>query len=82
MLYEVSNVVGEDTGMALPSPLTIDESRYSTLRKLLRVTVYCFKFIYAKVIIRCSTVTVERNFGKNTVMGNMFHNVKLGSILL
>jgi len=68
-------VAGEDTGIGLPSPLTIDESRYSTLRKFLCVTVYCFKFICAKVITKCSTDTVNRNFGENTVMGNMFQCV-------
>jgi len=28
VLYEVSNVAGEDIGTGFPSPLTIDESRY------------------------------------------------------
>jgi len=74
VLYEVSNVAGEDTGTGLPFPFTIDESRHSTLRKLLHVTVYCFKFICAKVT-RCSTYRVNRNFGMNTVMGNMFQCV-------
>ena len=52
VIYEVTNVVndGSQVHNDYPSPLTIDEFKYSSLRKLLRITVYCIKFIYIMVL--------------------------------
>jgi len=47
VIYEATNVVRDDPQVNndYPSPLTIDEFKYSSLWKLLRVTMHCIKFI-------------------------------------
>jgi len=63
-----------------PSPLTIDEFKYSSLGKLLRVTVYCIKFIYFKVINKCSKELKERVLKKYKILERVFYNVRMNSI--
>jgi len=84
VIYEVTNVVqdGSQVYHDYPSPLTIDEFKYSSLRKLLRITVYCIKFIYIKVINKCSKELKERVLRKHKILEKVFNNVSEGSIYL
>jgi len=54
--FETVNVVQES---GQESACVIDETRYSSLRKLLRVTVFVLKFIKKKVWSRCTNVLKE-----------------------
>ena len=65
IIYEVANGVQEDsktTNLEYPSPFTIDEHRYSSLRKLFRITVYCIKSINTRIWSKCSMSLMERVF--------------------
>ena len=54
VFFESVNVVQENIDEVSTSVCTIDERKYSSLRKLLRVTAYCLKFIKKRVWNRCS----------------------------
>jgi len=55
VLYESSNVVSSEGQNYLTfSPLGIDETKFSSLWRLLRVTVICLKFIKKCVLNKCS----------------------------
>ena len=77
---EVVNVAGGNSEIMshdYVSPLTIDESKYSSL---LRITVYCLKFIYVSVLNKCSTNLKEGVLRKYKVLGSVFNNMKTGSM--
>ena len=82
VIYEVTNVVndGSQVHNDYPSPLTIDEFKYSSLRKLLRITVYCIKFIYIMVLNKCSKELKERVLRKHKILEKVFNNMREGSI--
>ena len=60
MFFESVNVVQENSDEVSTSVCTIDERKYSSLRKLLRVTAYCLKFIKKRVWNRCSDEVKKR----------------------
>jgi len=74
VIYEATNVVqdGSQVNDDYPSPLLMDEFRYVSLRKLLRITVYCIKFIYFKVVSKCSKKLTERIFAKHRILKKLF----------
>ena len=83
IIYEIANVVREEsktTNSDYLSPLTIDEHKYSSLRKLLCITVYCFKFIDARVLSKCSTGLKEKALGKCKILKRVFNDMKTNSI--
>ena len=49
MFLESVNVVQENGDQASVSVCTIDEGKYSSVRRLLRITVFCLKFIKKRV---------------------------------
>ena len=55
VLYETTNLVKNDSieQDKVISIFLIDESKYSSLRRLLRVTAYCLKFIKGKIWSKC-----------------------------
>ena len=54
VLYESSNVVSSEGQIHLTfSPLGIDETKFSSLWRLLRVTVICLKLIKKRVVNKC-----------------------------
>ena len=55
-----------------PSPLMIKETKYSSLWTLLLVTVYCLKFIYIRLIQKCSSETKVNFFGKHKLLEHVF----------
>ena len=54
LFFASVNVVQEKSDQTPMSVCTIDERKFSSLRKLLRVTVVCMKFIKKRVWNRCS----------------------------
>ena len=80
IIYEIANVVREESKADYLSPLTIDEHKCSSLRKLLRITVYCFKFIDARVLSKCSTGLKEKALGKCKILKRVFNDMKTNSI--
>ena len=82
-IYEIANAVREEskaTNSDYLSPLTIDEHKCSSLRKLLRITVYCFKFIDVRVLSKCSTGLKEKALGKCKILKRVFNDMKTDSI--
>jgi len=81
VINEVTNVVwdGSQVHSDYPSPLTIDESKHSSIQKLLRITVYCIKFIHTKVVNNCSKELKKR---KHKILEKVSNNVREGSIYL
>ena len=67
VIYKVTNVVqdGLQVNDDYPSPL---EFKYSSLQKLLLITVYCIKFIYFKVVSKCSKELTEKIFAKHGIL--------------
>ena len=55
VILESSNVVREDESHGSLLVCTIDEKKYSSLRRLLRVTALCLKFVKMKVWDKCTT---------------------------
>ena len=80
IIYEVANVAQEDPKINYASPFTMDEHKYSSLRKLLRISVYYLKFINIKVMSKCSTGLKERLFGSHKLLERVFDRLKVGSI--
>ena len=80
IIYEIANVVREESKVDYLSPLTIDEHKCSSLRKLLRITVYFFKFIDARVLSKCSTGLKEKALGKCKILKRVFNDMKTNSI--
>jgi len=65
-VYDITNVANDSENTQFyPSTLMIDETKYSSLRKLPRVIVYCFKF---KIIQRCNFKTKVRIVRKHKVI--------------
>ena len=60
VIIESSNVVQEDENHGSLLACTIDEKKYSSLRRLLRVTALCLKFVKIKVWDKCTTGLKER----------------------
>ena len=68
-LFFVSiNVVQEKSDQTPMSVCTIDERNFSSLRKLLRVTVVCMKFIKKRVWNRCSDELKERIRNRHKIL--------------
>ena len=80
IIYEVANVAQEEPKVIFPSPFAMDEHKYSSLRKLLRISVYCLKFINLKVMSKCSTELKERVLSRHKLLERVFENLKIGSI--
>ena len=57
----------------------IDESKYSSLRRLLRVTAYCLKFIKGKIWSKCPTEVLNRIVQKYPNL-NILDTVKDNSV--
>ena len=75
VLYETTNLV-KDNPM---SAFFIDESKYSSLRKLLRVTAYSLKFIKETVWNKCST-ELQSKIVKSCPILNIFIMIRNNSI--
>ena len=71
MIYDVTNV---------DSFLFITIDKHSSLQKLLRVMVYCLKFIYIKIIQKCNLETRVRIFRKHKLLEKIFANMVADSI--
>ena len=79
-LYETTNLVKDDlVKQDTKAVFSIDESKYSSLRKLLRVTAFCLKFIKRKIWIRCPT-ELHNRLVKRCPIFNIFNVVKDDSI--
>ena len=68
MFFESVNVVQENSDEVSTSVCTIDERKYSSLRKLLRVTAYCLKFIKKRVWNRCSDEVKKRICNRHRIL--------------
>ena len=88
VLYDTTNLVKDDPieqDKAI-SIFLIDESKYSSLRRLLRVTAYCLKFIKRKIWSKCPTeVLVQKYLNLNifdTVRDNFisFNDIKAAKL--
>jgi len=61
VIYEATNVVKEAVvEQTYLSPFIIDEIRYSSLCKLLRITVLCLKFVKKKILNKCPMLLYKR----------------------
>ena len=81
VLYNTTNLVKDDLteqDKAI-SIFLIDESKYSSLRRLLRVTAYCLKFIKRKIWNRCPTEVLNRIVQKYPNL-NVFDTVRDNSV--
>jgi len=68
IIYETTNVVKEQISQASLSVCTIDEEKYSSLRKLLRVTLFCLKFIRKGCWNRCSETLKAKILKKHPIV--------------
>ena len=78
ILYESTNTVSsEGHSCTILSPLGIDETKYSSLWRLLRVTVICLKFVKKYVLNKCS----QKKFLQNCIiLKKIFKNMKEESV--
>ena len=60
VIFESSNVIQEDKSHGSLSACTIDEKKYSSLRRLLRVTALCSKFVKIRIWDKCTAGLKER----------------------
>jgi len=74
VLYEVSSLVHHDE-IQKPSVCQIDQEHYSSLRKLLKITCYCLKFIKRKVWDALPTSYKETILRKHTLLGKVFNSL-------
>ena len=82
-MYEATNLVKEAAGEPeefRSSPFGIDETKYSSLWKLLRITAICLKFIKYRVWNKCSQALQEQMFLKCAVLKRLFSDVKKQSL--
>jgi len=80
VIFESSNVVQENEDRGSVSACNIDERKYSCLRRLLRITALCLKFIRIRVWSRCSTELKERICKQHQIL-KIFNDLKdTGSI--
>ena len=75
VIFESSNVVQEDRGHGSLSACTINEEKYSSLRRLLRVTALCLKFIKMKIWNRSTTELKERICERHRIL-RIFDDIK------
>ena len=68
MFFESANVVQENNDQVSTSVCTIDERKYSSLRKLLRITAYFLKFINKRVWNRCSDEVKKRICNRHRIL--------------
>ena len=66
VFLEAANLVQENSDQG--SVCTIDETKYSSLRRLLRVTVLCLRFIKKRVWDKCSDELKRRMYSKHTIL--------------
>ena len=81
--YEATNLVKEAAGESEKfrlSPLGIDETKYSSLWKLLCITAICLKFIKYRVWNKCSQALQEQMFLKCAVLKRLFSDMKKQSL--
>ena len=62
------------------SPFGIDETKYSSLCKLLRITVLCLKFVKKRVFNRCSQSLQEKVLQKCTILKRVITEIKEQSL--
>ena len=77
VLYETANLVSEGQKDSTLSPLGIDETKYSSLWRLLRITVICLKFIKKRVLNKCSQ---EKGLQKCAILKKIFKDMKDQSV--
>ena len=68
VFFDSANVVQENSDEVSTSVCTIDERKYSSVRKLLRVTAYCLKFIKKRVWNRCSDEVKKRICNRHRIL--------------
>ena len=68
VFFESANVVQENSDQVSMSVCTIDERKYSSLRKLLRVIVFCLKFIKKRVCNKCSDEMKKRICNRHRIL--------------
>jgi len=74
VLYEVSSVA-HDEEIQKQSVCQINEERYSSLRRFLRITCFCLKFIKRKVWNALSTSHREMISRKYVLLGKVFNSL-------
>ena len=85
VLYDTTNLVkddpvGQDKAILI---FLIDESKYSSLRRLQRVTAYCLKFIKGKIRSKCPTEVLNRIVQKYpdlNIIDNIIDTVRDNSV--
>ena len=81
VIHEITNVANDsgnfDSHLSL---LTINETKYSSLRKLLCVTVYYVKFVYLRVIQKCKQETRVKIFSKYKLLEKVFVHMNVDFI--
>ena len=68
VFFESANVVQENSDQVSMSVCTIDETKYSSLRRLLRVTVFCLKFLKKRVWNRYSDEVKKRICNRHRIL--------------
>ena len=72
VLYETANLVSEGQKDSTLSPLGIDETKYSSLWRLLCITVIRLKFIKKRVLNKCSQ---EKGLQKCAILKKIFKDM-------
>ena len=83
IMYEATNLAKEASGEPerfRSSPLEIDETKYSSPWKLLRIIAICLKFIKYRIWNKCSQALQERMFLKCAVLKRLFGDMKKQSL--
>ena len=68
VFFESANVLQENSDQVSMSVCTVDETKYSSLRRLLRVTVFCLKFLKKRVWNRYSDEVKKRICNRHRIL--------------
>ena len=81
VMYEATNLLKDAVvEQGCVSSFEIDETKYSSLCKLLRITVLCLKFVKKRVFNRCSQSLQERVLQKCTILKRVIAEIKEQSL--
>ena len=81
VMYEASCVVNEAfVKQNYLSPFEIDETKYSSFWKLLRITVLCLKFIKKRVLSKCSEALQDGILQKHVILKGVFGGIREQSL--
>ena len=80
VMYEVTNLIEETSKDTKLLPLGINETKFSSLWRLLRITAICLKFIKYRIWSRCSQELRDRILQRCVILKKVFSDIKEESL--